>query len=303
MPDEGWPLGWAGTLREFEVYLSSERSLAKQTCSSYLSDLKIFTSWACDKDISPSELNRDLITEFLADQQAKAKRSRSLARMASTLRQFLNYLRQEGGTESGSEAVLKSQRLSFPLPKILKEEEVERLINAPDTNSPFGIRDRAWIELMYASGMRVSEMSELSALSVFLDEGFLRAYGKGKKERLIPFGEAAEHWIRKWLSIRPTLKPKTDKLFIGRRGEALTRQHFWRLIKKYAIRANISSSVSPHVLRHAFATHLLDHGADLRSVQAMLGHADISTTQIYTHVHKRRLQDLYRQKHPRAQQY
>ena len=301
-PDGGWPLGWAGTLKEFELYVSSERGLAQQTCSSYLSDLKIFTSWACAKDLSPSELNRDLITEFLADQQASAKRPRSLARMASTLRQFLNYLRQESGTESGSEAVLKNQRISFSLPKIIGESEVERLMNAPDINDKFGIRDRAWIELLYASGLRVSEMSELSALSVFLDEGFLRVYGKGNKERLIPFGEAAEHWIRKWLTIRSTLKPKTDKLFIGRWGESLTRQHFWRLIKKYALKANISSTVSPHVLRHAFATHLLDHGADLRSVQAMLGHADISTTQIYTHVHKRRLQDLYQQKHPRAQQ-
>jgi len=300
-PANGWPLGWAGTLKEFEDYVISERRLAQQTCSSYLSDLKIFTSWACAKNISPSELNRDLITEFLADQQAKAKESRTLARMASTLRQFLNYLRQEGSTESGAEAVLRAQRVSFKLPKILKESEVERLINAPNTDDTFGIRDRAWIELLYASGLRVSELSELSALSVFLDEGFLRVYGKGKKERLIPFGESAEYWIRKWLSVRSTLESKTDKLFIGIRGESLTRQQFWRLIKKYALKANISITVSPHVLRHAFATHLLDHGADLRSVQAMLGHSDISTTQIYTHVHNRRLQDLYQQKHPRAQ--
>ncbi|MDR0498533.1 MAG: site-specific integrase, partial [Holophagales bacterium] len=159
VPDGGWPLGWADTLREFEVYLNLERGLALMTCSSYLSDLKIFTSWACDKSLNPSELNRDLITEFLADQQAKAKKSRSLARMASTLRQFLNYLRQEGSANSGSEAVLKSQRLSFVLPKILGESDVERLINAPNTDTQLGIRDRAWIELLYASGMRVSELA------------------------------------------------------------------------------------------------------------------------------------------------
>jgi integrase/recombinase XerD len=156
---------------------------------------------------------------------------------------------------------------------------------------------------MYASGMRVSEIAGLSALSVYLDEGFLRVIGKGNKERLIPFGEAAEHWIRKWLSVRPELKPRSDALFVGRTGRPLTRQHYWRLIKNYSSQAGINPRlVSPHVLRHAFATHLLDHGADLRAVQAMLGHADISATQIYTHVVKERLKELYKKKHPRAQE-
>ena len=301
IPDEGWPLGWSGTLREFETYLGAERGLSPQTCSSYLSDLHIFASWACDRDVGPTELNRDFITEFLAWQRGEGKASRTLARMASTLRHFLNFLRDEGSSGSGSEAVLKSQRLSFLTPKTLSEEKVEALINAPDTNTPLGVRDRAWIELLYASGMRVSELADLPALSVFLDEGFLRVVGKGNKERLIPFGEAAEHWIRKWLSIRPSLKPKCGALFIGRRGEPLTRQHFWRLLKACAVKADIPSKmVSPHVLRHAFATHLLDHGADLRALQTMLGHANINTTQIYTHVHKERLIRLYEQKHPRA---
>jgi len=300
-PDGGWPLGWTGTLREFETYLGAERGLSQQTCSSYLSDLHILAFWACGRDTGPTELNRDMITEFLAGQRAEAKASRSLARMTSTLRQFLNFLRLEGSGGSGPEAVLSSPRLSHLLPKTLSEEKIVALINAPDTNTPLGIRDRAWIELLYASGMRVSEMAELPALSVFLDEGFLRVTGKGNKERLIPFGEAAEHWIRKWLSIRPSLKPKCGALFVGRRGESLTRQYFWRLLKAYAIKADIpSEKVSPHVLRHAFATHLLDHGADLRAVQAMLGHANISTTQIYTYVHQSRLIKLYEQKHPRA---
>jgi integrase/recombinase XerD len=221
--------------------------------------------------------------------------------MASTLRQFLAFLRREGSTVVGPEAVLSAQRRPVRLPKILKEEEVELLIESPDTNSSLGIRDRAWIELMYASGLRVSELADLPALSVFLDEGFLRVTGKGNKDRLIPFGEGAEHWLRKWLTVRPSLNPKGSTLFVGRRGEPLTRQHLWRLIKGYAIKANIpSEKVSPHVLRHAFATHLLDHGADLRSVQAMLGHADISTTQIYTHVHQTRLKNLYDRFHPRG---
>jgi integrase/recombinase XerD len=178
---------------------------------------------------------------------------------------------------------------------------VEAILNAPDTATPLGIRDRAWLELIYASGLRVSELAGLPALSVFLDEGFLRVMGKGSKERLIPFGTGAEKWIRAWLVLRPGFKPSGGELFVGQRGEGLTRQHLWRLLKGYARTAGLrAETVSPHVLRHAFATHLLDHGADLRAVQAMLGHADISTTQIYTHVHQARLRALYDQMHPRS---
>ena len=187
------------------------------------------------------------------------------------------------------------------LPKTLTEGQIEALLAAPDVTTPLGVRDRAWMELLYASGLRVSELALIPALSVFLDEGFLKVLGKGRKERLIPFGEGAEHWIRAWLTHRSGFKPHTDALFVGRGGEPLTRQHLWRLLKGYAVKAGIRrESVSPHVLRHAFATHLLDHGADLRAVQAMLGHADISTTQIYTHVHQARLRSLYDRMHPRS---
>jgi integrase/recombinase XerD len=178
---------------------------------------------------------------------------------------------------------------------------VRALLEAPDTANPLGVRDRAWLELLYASGLRVSELAELPALSVFLDEGFLKVFGKGSKERLIPFGEGAEHWMRAWLALRPSFRPSSGALFLGRSGEPLSRQQFWRLVKAYGVQAGIPRErVSPHVLRHAFATHLLDHGADLRAVQAMLGHADISTTQIYTHVHRARLKALYERMHPRA---
>jgi integrase/recombinase XerD len=178
---------------------------------------------------------------------------------------------------------------------------VEALLEAPDTTVTLGVRDRAWLELLYASGLRVSELAGLPALSVFLDEGFLKVAGKGRKDRLIPFGAGAERWIRAWLILRPGFRPKGGERFVGQRGEALTRQHLWRLIKGYALKAGLRpAAVSPHVLRHAFATHLLDHGADLRSVQAMLGHADISTTQIYTHVHQARLRALYDRMHPRS---
>jgi integrase/recombinase XerD len=286
---------------EFDTYLGAEKNLSKNTRSGYLSDLQIVAHWACGMGLGVAELGRDLISEFLAGQRAEGKKNRSPARMASSLRQFLSFLRHEGVTDTGPEAVVGSQRKSFHVPRTLTEKEVENLISAPDTGTAMGIRDRAWIELMYASGLRVSELAQLPALSVFLDEGFLRVMGKGSKERLIPFGEAAEHWMRLWLKERPSMAPKCGALFIGRAGGPLTRQHFWRLIKAYALKAGIGpAKVSPHVLRHAFATHLLDHGADLRVVQAMLGHADISTTQIYTHVHRQRLQESYEKRHPRA---
>lgn len=300
-PETGWPLGWSGSLREFEVFLAVERGLSPNTVSGYLSDLRHLAHWACAAGVAPAELQRDAVTGFLVTQQGLGKAARSIARLSSALRQFLGFLRMEGEGAAGPEAVVRPPRPPRILPKTLTESQVEALLAAPDLNAPLGVRDRAWIELLYASGLRVSELAGLSALTVFLDEGFLKVLGKGRKERLIPFGESAEYWIRAWLALRPGFKPADDTLFIGRRGEPLTRQHLWRLLKAYAVKADIRpAAVSPHVLRHAFATHLLDHGADLRSVQAMLGHADISTTQIYTHVHQARLRSLYDRLHPRS---
>ena len=300
-PDGGWPLGWGGSLREFEVFLAVERSLSPNTVSAYLSDLHPLALWACERDCAPSDLDRDRVTAFLVSQQGAGKAARSMARLASSLRQFLGFLRMEGAGAAGPEAVVRSARPPRILPKTLTESQVEALLAAPDLNSPLGVRDRAWIELLYASGLRVSELAGLSARTVYLDEGFLKVLGKGRKERLIPFGQSAEHWMRAWLQLRPSFRPSEDTLFVGRLGEAISRQHLWRLLKAYAVKAGIRpGAVSPHVLRHAFATHLLDHGADLRSVQAMLGHADISTTQIYTHVHQARLRALYDRLHPRS---
>jgi len=301
VPETGWPLGWSQSLREFEVFLAVERGLSPHTVAGYLSDLLQLAHWATGGGLPPSDLDRDRITAFLVSQQASGKAARSVARLSSALRQFLNFLRMEGEGAAGPEAVVRPPRPPRILPRTLSETQVEDLLAAPDLNTPLGVRDRAWIELLYASGLRVSELAGLSALTVFLDEGFLKVMGKGKKERLIPFGESAEHWIRAWLALRPGLRPKYDTLFVGRLGEPLTRQQFWRLLKSYAVKAGIRrEAVSPHVLRHAFATHLLDHGADLRAVQAMLGHADISTTQIYTHVHQTRLRAMYERMHPRS---
>jgi len=300
-PEGGWPLGWGVSMREFETHLAVERGLSPNTASGYLSDLRILAIWAVDQNTAPSDLDRDAISAFLVSQHAAGKAPRSIARLSSALRQFLGFLRMEGEGAAGPEAVVRPPRPPRILPRTLTESQIEALLAAPDIATPLGVRDRAWMELLYASGLRVSELATIPALSIFLDEGFLKVMGKGRKDRLIPFGQGAEHWIRAWLQIRGGFKPHTDALFVGHRGEALTRQHLWRLLKAYAAKAKIRpETVSPHVLRHAFATHLLDHGADLRAVQAMLGHADISTTQIYTHVHQARLRALYDQMHPRS---
>jgi integrase/recombinase XerD len=300
-PEHGWPLGWGASLREFRTFLAVERGLSPHTASGYLSDLNHLAVWACGRELPATELSRDHLTAFLVAQQSEGKAPRSLARLSSSLRAFLSFLRMEGGEGAGPEAVVKPPRPPRILPRTLGESQVEALLEAPDTATPLGVRDRAWLELLYASGLRVSELAGLPAFAVFLDEGFLKVMGKGRKERLIPFGAGAERWIRAWLALRPGFKPKGVELFVGQRGEGLTRQHLWRLLKGYARAAGLRpEAVSPHVLRHAFATHLLDHGADLRAVQAMLGHADISTTQIYTHVHQARLRALYDQMHPRS---
>jgi integrase/recombinase XerD len=300
-PAKADSLGWARALREFETFLAVERGLSINTTSSYLCDLQLLAVWATERDLSPKGLDRDTITAFLVSQHAAGKAARSIARLSSALRQFLGFLQMEGTGSTGPEAVVRPPRPPRILPKTLSEGQIESLLKAPDVVTPLGVRDRAWMELLYASGLRVSELALIPALSVFLDEGFLKVLGKGRKERLIPFGESAEHWIRAWLVHRPAFKPRSDALFVGRSGEPLTRQHLWRLLKGYAVKAGIRrESVSPHVLRHAFATHLLDHGADLRAVQAMLGHADITTTQIYTHVHQARLRALYDRMHPRS---
>ncbi|HJV22934.1 MAG TPA: site-specific tyrosine recombinase XerD [Holophagaceae bacterium] len=300
-PEQGWPNGWGPSLREFRTHLVVERGLSPRTAESYLSDLHQLAAWACDRSLPPSDLTREHVNAFLVHQQALGKASRSLARMGSSLRSLLTFLRMEGEGAVGPEAVVKAPRPPRRLPKTLSEGSVESILSAPDVGNPLGIRDRAWLELLYASGLRVSELAELPALSVFLDQGFLKVMGKGRKERLIPFGDSAAAWLRAWLKVRPGFKPKSGALFVGRHGEALSRQQLWRLVKAYAVKAGVPAErVSPHVMRHAFATHLLDHGADLRAVQAMLGHADISTTQIYTHVHRARLKALYDQLHPRS---
>ncbi len=294
---------WQLTLKDFEGYLISERGLSLNTIQSYLSDLNQFINWLyTNKYKISSTKNRIRINQFVQFQQSTGKTNRTIARMNSSLRHFFLYLNLEGDESFRPEDVIQIKISPRSLPKYLSEDQVERLLCAPSQDNTRGIRDRAWLELIYASGLRISELAKLPINSLSIDDGFLRVMGKGKKERLIPFGDSAELWLRKWLEKRSLIETKSIILFISLTGKPMTRQQYWRLIKKYGASADIPSNrISPHTLRHAFASHLLDHGADLRSVQSMLGHTNISTTQIYTHIHTSRLKNIYHSMHPRSE--
>ncbi|MCH2190293.1 MAG: site-specific tyrosine recombinase XerD [Gammaproteobacteria bacterium] len=278
-----------------------EAGLAKNTLSAYRSDLQRFDVFLQNKPFlhaTPADIHR-----FLATLMAAGNKASSSARVLSTLRRFFRYqVRQNTMVEDPCRDI-SAPKLGRNLPKTLSEEQVESLLDAPDTESSLGIRDRAMLETLYATGLRVSELVQLTLMELNLDMGLVRIVGKGNKERLVPLGDEAVSTLKSYLdsSRSDLLKDKvSDALFVTSRGNGMTRQAFWYLIKKYALIAGIGSALSPHTLRHAFATHLLNHGADLRSVQMLLGHSDLSTTQIYTHVAKERLQSIHQIHHPRG---
>lgn len=277
-----------------------ERGLSKNTQSSYRSDLALFARWLLPRGGALTAAGEADIKEYLAARRLKA---RSQARLLSALRQFYRHLHADRQRPDDPTARLESPKLGLRLPKTLGESDVEKLLEAPDVGTDLGLRDRAMLELLYASGLRVSELVQLPLPRVDLRQGVVQVLGKGGKERLVPMGEPAVEWIGRYLKqSRPQLQEgqASDWLFVTRRGGPMSRQNFWMLIKRYAGQAGIRASLSPHGLRHAFATHLLEHGADLRILQSLLGHADLSTTQIYTHVAKARLRDLHRTHHPRG---
>jgi integrase/recombinase XerD len=279
--------------------------LARNTLESYRRDIARFAAWL-------EETRGRALLEALAEDlhrhlawQVESRRSsaRSTGRLVSSLRRFYAFATQEGLRTDDPTSDLESPRLPRSLPKSLSEAEVESLLGAPDVSTAAGLRDRAMLETLYASGLRVSELVGLKPVQVSLDMGVVRVLGKGSKERLTPLGEEAVMWIGKYLaSARPALLAgrKSDALFVTARGAGMTRQAFWALVKRHARTAGIARAISPHTLRHAFATHLINHGADLRVVQLLLGHADISTTQIYTHVARERLKALHAKHHPRG---
>lgn len=281
-----------------------ERGLSANTLAAYRADLTALSRWLSSEHGVPIQLtSRAQLLGFIAWRVESGARPRSTARQLSSFRRFFRHLLREGALREDPTAHIAMPKIGRSLPKSLTEEEVESLLSAPQVSDPLGHRDRTMLEVLYATGLRVSELVGLPVAAVSLDMGVVRVLGKGSKERLVPLGEEALDWIGRYLrGPRSELLDgrHSEALFVTRRGGPMTRQAFWLRLKQHAVRAGIGSAVSPHVLRHAFATHLLNHGADLRVVQMLLGHADISTTQIYTHVARERLKQLHRQHHPRG---
>ncbi|MDD2884221.1 MAG: site-specific tyrosine recombinase XerD [Dechloromonas sp.] len=281
-----------------------EDGLAQTTLASYRSDLGRLAQWLAEQQLETLlDLQASTLARFVAHLARQTKAS-SQARYLASLRRFYRWQVSRGRLPTDPTLHLANPSQPSRLPKLLSEKQVDALLAAPDVDTPLGLRDRAMLETLYACGLRVSELVNLKLHEVSLGDGALRAFGKGSKERLVPLGELAITWISRYLAdARPTILQgqHSDALFVTRRGGAMTRHAFWHLIKRYALLADIApEKLSPHVLRHAFATHLLNHGADLRVVQLLLGHADISTTQIYTHVARERLKRLHAVHHPRG---
>jgi len=278
-----------------------ESGLSKNTLSAYRTDLN-----GLAKFIDPIlllDVEQSDVQKFLAFLLAQGIKSSSSARVLSTLRRFYRYQIRENRVSVDPCAQVRSPKQGRPLPQAMSEQQVENLLAAPDTQISLGLRDRAMLEVLYATGLRVSELVELTLLEVNCSVGVVRIVGKGNKERLVPLGEQAVEWLECYINqARPDLLKQRvcDALFVTARGAGMSRQAFWYLIKKHAVKAGIEQHLSPHTLRHAFATHLINHGADLRSVQMLLGHSDLSTTQIYTHIARERLQSLHADHHPRG---
>ncbi|UUX34551.1 site-specific tyrosine recombinase XerD [Fundicoccus culcitae] len=291
---------------DFKNYLIIDQGKAENTVTSYLRDLNKFQQYLQQQAItSLNDIDQSTIQLYLAKLKADNYAASSTSRMISVLKQFFLFLLKEGVISKNPMYMIQSPKKAQHLPKALSMKQVEAIIEAPDIKTAWGLRDRAIFELMYASGLRVSELTHLSLDELHLDLGFIQTLGKGNKERIVPIGDEAAYWIEKYLEeVRPSFSKKSSKttnaLFLTERGAMFTRQGIWKNLNKYVQQAGITQSVSPHMLRHSFATHLLENGADLRMVQELLGHSNISTTQIYTHISKQRLQEVYRKAFPRA---
>lgn len=292
---------------DLERYIDAlwmEKGLSDNTLSSYRRDLTQFNDWLQRAEGgSIVEANRSSLQRYLGARLAQGMSPRSTARFLSCVRGFFHFLLREGRLSVDPTLDIDSPRLGRPLPKALSEAEVERLLQAPDPDVALEMRDRTMLELLYACGLRVTELTSMQMVQLSLNQGVVRVFGKGSKERLVPVGEEALRWLQRFLAGPRAELLKgvpSDVLFPSLRGTQMTRQTFWYRIKIYAQRAGIKKHLSPHTLRHAFATHLLNHGADLRVVQMLLGHSDLSTTQIYTHVAQQRMQELHELHHPRG---
>jgi integrase/recombinase XerD len=280
-----------------------ERGLSANTLGAYRADLLALKRWLTRHDRSLIFATRADLLEFIAWRTNEGAKPRSTARQLSSFRRFYRFLLRETVIAEDPTLKIEMPKIGRSLPRSLSESEVEALLAAPDVNDPLGHRDRTMLEVLYATGLRVSELINLRQSQINLNQGVLRIEGKGDRERLIPLGDEAQKWLREFMAsprVEILLERQTDYLFPTRRGDRMTRQAFWHIIKRYAKKAEIGGKLSPHTLRHAFATHLLNNGADLRVVQMLLGHSDLSTTQIYTHVARERMKDLHAQHHPRG---
>jgi integrase/recombinase XerD len=293
----------AALIDRFVDALWVEDGLAKLTLSAYRRDLGLLAEWMAAQDGRALDAARESdLLGYIAARHA-ASRATSANRRLSTFRRFFRWAVRERLVDADPTVRMVAARQPLRVPKSLSEAQVEALLGAPDVDTALGLRDRAMLELMYASGLRVSELVGLKSVHLSLSDGALRVMGKGSRERLVPFGAEAHAWLQRWMAApRAEVlgRRSSDALFVTARGGAMTRQMFWKLVRKYAVRAGVTAPLSPHVLRHAFATHLLNHGADLRAVQMLLGHADIATTTIYTHVARERLRQLHAKHHPRG---
>ncbi|MEJ2514332.1 MAG: site-specific tyrosine recombinase XerD [Gammaproteobacteria bacterium] len=304
-PDAGdSPL--AASARLIDRFLDAawmERGLSRNTLTAYRTDLMALARWLASLDKTLPDAARGDLLGFIADRVEGGARPRSTARQLSSFRRMYRWLIREGAIGEDPTARISMPKVGRPLPVALSEDEVESLLEAPDTEDNLGFRDRAMLEVLYATGLRVTELVNLRLAQLNLNQGVVRIVGKGDRERLIPLGEESMEWLQNFIAgprEEILLERQSDYVFPTRRGDRMTRQAFWHIIKRYAARAGVKSKLSPHTLRHAFATHLLNHGADLRVVQMLLGHSDLSTTQIYTHVARERLKELHARHHPRG---
>ena len=288
---------------QFLFFMEAERAVSRNTIMAYKRDLKKFAEYSKNINKKLSVFSREDIIEFLLKLKDSGLKTVSIARNLASLKTFWRFLTEEGLVEKNIAAIVETPKTWKTIPDVLSVEEVERLLLVPPKRDRIGIRDRAILEIMYASGLRVSEAADLKTININLDSNFLKCHGKGGKERIVPFGGPAEKAVRHYLeSARAKLSKKTEDphLFLSRLGRKISRQGLWKIIRKYARAARIDKKITPHTLRHSFATHLLEGGVELRALQEMLGHADISTTQIYTHVNKEKLQKIHQKFHPRA---
>ena len=291
-------------VQQFISYLASERGLAQNTLESYGRDLRYFQQYLESNQLTfATGSTNEIIRTYLDELKKQGKAVSTISRNLAALKSFYQYLLKEQYLDADPASKIESPKLEKKLPQVLSVQQVELLLKQPNINLPAGLRDKAMLELLYATGIRVSELITINVNDVNLELGYIKCFGRGAKERVVPLGSIASKCVSQYLRKGRTALVRSkqeEAMFVNHHGRRLTRQGFWKIIKKYALEAHIEQKITPHTLRHSFATHLLENGADLRSVQEMLGHADISTTQIYTHVTKNRLKEVYDKAHPRA---